>query len=83
MDMASTVVRGDLLKSVEFVTKAPELASPISVVSNGFSNVPKEGLALAMVVSGESSKHGECIPKVDGGCGGFCFSNSGGSPRLN
>jgi hypothetical protein len=49
MDMASTVVRGDLLKSVEFVTKALELASPISVVSNGFSNVPKEGLALAMV----------------------------------
>ena len=48
-EMASMVVRGDLLKSMESVIEAPELAPPISVVSNGFSNVPREGLTLAMV----------------------------------
>lgn len=50
MEMVSMVVQGDLLRSVESVVEASKLASPISVVFNGFFDVPREGLALAMCV---------------------------------
>ena len=79
MEMASTVVQGDLLRSVESIAEVPKLALPISRL---------RWLLLCTLrrshscdgVSGKSSEHGECRPKADGGCGGFCFFGGGGRP---
>jgi hypothetical protein len=40
-EMVSMVVQGDLLRSVESVVEASKLALPISVVCDGFSDVPR------------------------------------------
>ena len=64
MVMAYTMVQGDLLKSVGSVVKAPVLAQPIFVVSDGFPNALKEGLATAMVCPASSQSMVSADPSV-------------------
>jgi hypothetical protein len=48
-EMSSTMVQGDLLRSMESIAEASELAPLIFVVFDGFSDVPREGFTLVIL----------------------------------